>query len=200
LFRVPTSAFHVWLSFAACTPVTTRPDFLPDPQASRRVLDAPPARVTPEIAVLVAAESLQVERVNVRDGYVETAWYDTRSRRSFRGAGDVPPARRHVALARHGHHGPRAPLADDTPRQLPPSRHEHRHLIASGDRQHAIQGLFGEAARDQHQQLALPHRAPAALGEGVVDVDRGVLRPVPPTEQAGEVGGETHDVQVWPAR
>src|SRR5438105_3283953 len=114
-------------------------------------------------------------------------------------AGDVPQAGRHVALARHGHHGPRAPLADDTPRQLPPSRHEHRHLIASGDRQHAIQGLFGEAARDQHQQLALPHRAPAALGEGVVDVDRGVLRPVPPTEQAGEVGGKTHDVQVWPA-
>src|SRR6267378_594075 len=66
---------------AACTPVTTRPDFLPDPQAARLVLDAPPGRVTPEIATLVAAESLQVERVNVRDGYVETAWYDTRPRR-----------------------------------------------------------------------------------------------------------------------
>jgi len=89
LFRVPTSAFRVCLLLAACTPVTTRPDFLPDPQAPRLVLDAPPARVTPEIAALVAAESLAVERVNVRDGYVETAWYDTRSHRSFRGARDV---------------------------------------------------------------------------------------------------------------
>jgi len=92
LIRNPQSAIRNWFCcfLAACTPVTTRPDFLPDPQASRLVLDAPPARVTPEIAVLVAAESLQVERVNVRDGYVETTWYDTRSRRSFRGAGDVP--------------------------------------------------------------------------------------------------------------
>src|SRR5256885_3842870 len=85
LFRIPHSPFRIVFLLAACTPVTTRPDFLPDPQASRLVLDAPPARVTPEIAVLVAAESLQVERVNVRDGYVETTWYDTRSRRSFRG-------------------------------------------------------------------------------------------------------------------
>src|SRR5437879_2683606 len=90
--RNPQSAIRncICLFLVACTPVTTRPDFLPDPQAARLVLDAPPGRVTPEIATLVAAESLQVERVNVRDGYVETAWYDTRSRRSFRGAGDVP--------------------------------------------------------------------------------------------------------------
>jgi len=90
--RNPKSAIRncICLFLVACTPVTTRPDFLPDPQAARLVLDAPPGRVTPEIATLVAAESLQVERVNVRDGYVETAWYDTRSRRSFRGAGDVP--------------------------------------------------------------------------------------------------------------
>jgi hypothetical protein len=90
--RNPQSAIRNCICFllAACTPVTTRPDFLPDPRAARLVLDAPPGRVTPEIATLVAAESLQVERVNVRDGYVETAWYDTRSRRSFRGAGEVP--------------------------------------------------------------------------------------------------------------
>src|SRR3989440_12449231 len=92
LIRNPQSAIRNWFCcfLAACTPVTTRPDFLPDPQAARLVLDAPPARVTPEIAALVVAESLEVERVNVRDGYVETAWYDTRSRRSFRGARDVP--------------------------------------------------------------------------------------------------------------
>src|SRR5437773_5445883 len=90
--RNPQSAIRncICLLLLACTPITTRPDFLPDPQAPRLVLDARPERVTPEIAALVVAESLEVERVNVRDGYVETAWYDTRSRRSFRGAGDVP--------------------------------------------------------------------------------------------------------------
>src|SRR2546422_8564564 len=40
---------------------------------SQVILDARPGRVTPEIATLVAAESLQVEQVNDRDGYVETA-------------------------------------------------------------------------------------------------------------------------------
>src|SRR5438046_3354518 len=92
LIRNPQSAIRNWFCcfLAACTPVTTRPDFLPDPRAARLVLDAPPARVTPEIAALVTAESLQVERMNVLDGYVATAWYDTQSRRPFRRTGAVP--------------------------------------------------------------------------------------------------------------
>src|SRR6266508_401286 len=65
--------------FAACTPVTTRPDFFPDPQAPTVTLMARPERVTAELPSLVAAESLLVERTNVRDGYLETAWYDTRT-------------------------------------------------------------------------------------------------------------------------
>src|SRR6266498_1692980 len=75
--------------FAACTPVTTRPDFFPDSQAPAVTLMARPERVTAELPSLVAAESLLVERTNVRDGYLETAWYDTRTGRSRRGTGDV---------------------------------------------------------------------------------------------------------------
>src|SRR2546421_10201589 len=82
--RIPHSALGILVLLAACTPVTTRPDFLPDPRAARLVLDAPPARGTPEIAALVTAESLQVERMDGSDGYVETA------RR-------VPPATRALA-------------------------------------------------------------------------------------------------------
>ena len=63
---------------------------MPGPQARAVILNARPARVTPEIAASVAAESLRVERVNVTDGYVETAWYDTRRGRSFSGMRDVP--------------------------------------------------------------------------------------------------------------
>jgi hypothetical protein len=89
-FRIPHSEFRILVLLAACTPVTTRPDFMPDPRAPAVILNARPARVTPEIAASVAAESLRVERVNVRDGYVETAWYDTRTGRSFAGTRDVP--------------------------------------------------------------------------------------------------------------
>jgi hypothetical protein len=94
LLRVPRSAFRVCLLVAACTPVTTRPDFKPDPRALVVVLNARPERVTLELESLVPAESLEVERVNVRDGYVETFWYDPTRRRSYHHERDVadPPA------------------------------------------------------------------------------------------------------------
>jgi hypothetical protein len=38
--------------------------------------------VTRGIDSLVPAESLEVSRFNVQDGYVETAWYDTRTHRT----------------------------------------------------------------------------------------------------------------------
>jgi hypothetical protein len=81
MFRVPRSAFHLCVVVAACTPVTTRPDFRPDPRALVVILDARPERVTAALDSLVPAESLEVAHSNVRDGYVETAWHDTQARR-----------------------------------------------------------------------------------------------------------------------
>src|SRR5256884_7459510 len=81
-FRIPHSAFRILVLLAACTPITTRPAFRPDPRALTVVLDARPERVTTVLDSLVAAESLEVARANVRDGYVETAWYDTQAHRT----------------------------------------------------------------------------------------------------------------------
>src|SRR5205814_6580802 len=86
----PTVRLSLALCLLSCTPVTTRPDFLPDPQAVRFVLDAPPGRVTPEIAALVRAESLLVERVNVRDGYVRRPGTVRECGGQFGAAGAVP--------------------------------------------------------------------------------------------------------------
>ena len=82
LFRVPTSAFRLCLLVAACTPITTRPDFRPDPRALVVTLNARPERITAALDSLVPAESLEVAHANVRDGYVETAWYDTQAHRT----------------------------------------------------------------------------------------------------------------------
>jgi hypothetical protein len=46
--------------------------------------------VIPEIAAWIAAESLRVVTASQRDAYVETAWYDTRTHRSFPGDREVP--------------------------------------------------------------------------------------------------------------
>src|SRR2546427_106158 len=81
--RNPKSAIRNFVFLlAACTPVTTRPDFRPDPRALVVILNARPERVTVGIDSLVPAESLEVRRFNVRDGYVETEWYDTKARRT----------------------------------------------------------------------------------------------------------------------
>src|SRR5438046_2467105 len=80
--RNPKSAIPIALLLAACTPITTRPDFRPDARALTVVLDARPERVTTVLDSLVAAESLEVAHANVRDGYVETAWYETQAHRS----------------------------------------------------------------------------------------------------------------------
>src|SRR2546422_1651000 len=79
-FPHPASRFLVFP--AACPPMPPRPDFRPDPRALTVVLDARPERVTTVLDSLVAAESLEVAHANVRDGYVETAWYDPKAHRT----------------------------------------------------------------------------------------------------------------------
>src|SRR5438309_11034375 len=94
LLRVPTSAFRVCLLLAACTPVTTRPDFKPDPRALVVMLNARPERVAGALDSLPPADSLAVVRFNVRDGYVATRWFDPARPRSYRHERDSahPPA------------------------------------------------------------------------------------------------------------
>src|SRR5256885_8689180 len=98
LSRVPRSAFRVCLLLAACTPVTTRPDFKPDPRALVVVLNARPERVAVALDSLVPAESLEVARSNARDGYVETAWYDTEARRTRHHERDIASFTRTVKI------------------------------------------------------------------------------------------------------
>ena len=97
-FRISRSAFRIVVLLSACTPVTTRPNFMPDPRALEVIVLARPERVTAELPALVAAESLRVERTNVRDGYLETAWHDTRTGRPHSGMSDVPHPRATVKL------------------------------------------------------------------------------------------------------
>jgi hypothetical protein len=68
-----------WLTGTVPTPVSTRPDFRPDLRAPVVILNARPEPVTIGIDSLVRAESLEVAHVNVRDSYLETAWYNTKT-------------------------------------------------------------------------------------------------------------------------
>src|SRR5256886_14082937 len=82
--------FRILVFIAACTPATTRPPFMPYPATPALVINARPARVIAALDSLVAAESLRVTVASQRDGYLETAWYDTAAKTSHATRGDVP--------------------------------------------------------------------------------------------------------------
>lgn len=84
----PTVRLSVALLVSACSPVTTRPPFAPFPEAPAVVLDAPPVRVLGEVQTWLTDQGLKLERASVEDRFAETAWYDTRAKRSAGGRGD----------------------------------------------------------------------------------------------------------------
>src|SRR5437667_21470 len=95
--------FLILVFIAACTPATTRPPFMPYPATPALVINARPARVIAALDSLVAAESLRVTVASQRDGYLETAWYDTAAKTSHATRGDVAnlaTSRRPVIMSR----------------------------------------------------------------------------------------------------
>jgi len=77
------------LVLLACTPVTTRPGFMPYPQAQVNIIDAPATRLVPEMVGWLSSQGLQVQWSSPEDGYVETAWYNVRTHASV--FGDAEP-------------------------------------------------------------------------------------------------------------
>jgi len=61
---------------AACTPATTRPSFVPYPEALHAIINAPPARVTEEAGTWLAAQGPAVQHKSPMDGFLETGWYE----------------------------------------------------------------------------------------------------------------------------
>ena len=90
LSAYPPIRLSACLLLAACTPATTRPPFQPYPAAPALVINARPARVIAVLDSLVVAEGLHVTVMSPRDGYLETAWYDTAAKTSHATWGDVP--------------------------------------------------------------------------------------------------------------
>jgi hypothetical protein len=60
-----------------CRPDTTRPSFLPLPEAASTEIRLLPQEATQRLADALAADSLPPSRVRVRDGYIETQWLDS---------------------------------------------------------------------------------------------------------------------------
>ncbi len=71
-FEMHISHFAFLFILTACTPATTRPAFVPVPEALHAVINAPPAEVTKTAQALLAADSIAVRFVSLRDAFLET--------------------------------------------------------------------------------------------------------------------------------
>lgn len=73
----------VWVAAAAgvggCQPATSRPPFPPAPQAAITEMRLPAGEATRLLAEAFQADSMPVRRVEVRDGWLETRWFDAAS-------------------------------------------------------------------------------------------------------------------------
>jgi hypothetical protein len=122
------------LLLAACSPFTTRPYFPPVTGAAQAEIELELEDATETLAAVLRSDSLPVTRVELRDGYIETAWFDaaTKAATGARRLGSgVVQIRAWVDPSRQGHsvltvETVYRPLADpslsprDLDRQVPP--------------------------------------------------------------------------------
>ena len=76
---------------AACQPNTTRPSFTPLPEAAGTEIRLSIAEATRHLAEALRADSIPPRKVQLRDGYIETAWFEAGSGRVVRGRRAVGP-------------------------------------------------------------------------------------------------------------
>lgn len=89
----------------ACRPTTVRPSFPPVTGAAQAELDLEQKSATTVLADVLRSDSLPVTRVVPQDGYIETAWFDARTKQVWRGrklGGNVVQIRAWVDPTRTG--------------------------------------------------------------------------------------------------
>ncbi len=64
----------------ACSPATTRPYYPPVTGAAQAEVELEVKSATGALADVLKSDSLPVTRVEVRDGFIETAWFDARTK------------------------------------------------------------------------------------------------------------------------
>jgi len=65
----------------ACDPNTARPGLVPLPEAAGIEIRLVPREATRNLAEALRADSVPIRKVAIRDGYMESGWFDTRSRK-----------------------------------------------------------------------------------------------------------------------
>lgn len=63
----------------ACQPATTRPTFPPLPEAETVEIRISPLEATKRLAEILQADSIPATRIELRDGFIESHWFESAS-------------------------------------------------------------------------------------------------------------------------
>jgi hypothetical protein len=74
-----------------CDPSTTRPPLVPMPEAAGTEVRLLPREATRNLAEALRADSVPIRRVAIRDAYLESGWFDTRTRQPTTAARALGP-------------------------------------------------------------------------------------------------------------
>jgi hypothetical protein len=69
----------------ACQPNTTRPAFLPLPEAAGTEIRLPAGEATRQLADNLKASAIPIRKVMIRDAYLDSGWFSSRSGRPVAG-------------------------------------------------------------------------------------------------------------------
>jgi hypothetical protein len=75
----------VALAIAACQPNTTRPPFVPLPEAAGTEVRLPMKEATTDLAEALRKDSIPIGKVVPRDGYLESPWFNSKTKRPVKG-------------------------------------------------------------------------------------------------------------------
>jgi hypothetical protein len=67
------------IAVTGCYPATTRPGFVPVPEAATREVELSITEATQQLAIALDAERVPVRRTEPRDGWLETDWFDVKT-------------------------------------------------------------------------------------------------------------------------
>ena len=76
---------------AACQPETTRPAFTPLPEAAATEVRLTVKDATRRLADALKADSIPIRKIQIRDGYLESNWFDAKSKRPVSGPRHLGP-------------------------------------------------------------------------------------------------------------
>lgn len=74
--RLALLVIGVGLGAAACQPSTSRPPFTPLPEAAGSEIRLPVREATRRLAEALRADSIPTRKIELRDGYIETPWFE----------------------------------------------------------------------------------------------------------------------------